>query len=45
MTGTMRAARFHADTGTNVLEDVPIPSPGPGEVLVKVAFCGSAIRI
>ncbi len=40
MTGTMRAARFHADTGTNVLEDVPIPSPGPGEVLVKVAFCG-----
>jgi D-arabinose 1-dehydrogenase-like Zn-dependent alcohol dehydrogenase len=22
------------------LEDVPIPEPGPGEVLVKVAFCG-----
>ncbi|AKE88853.1 MULTISPECIES: zinc-binding dehydrogenase [Rhodococcus] len=40
MTETMRAARFHADTRTNVLEDVPIPSPGPGEVLVKVAFCG-----
>ena len=22
------------------MEDVPIPEPGPGEVLVKVAFCG-----
>ncbi|WP_114720946.1 zinc-binding dehydrogenase [Rhodococcus sp. AG1013] len=36
----MRAARFHAVTKTNVVEDVPIPEPGPGEVLVKVAFCG-----
>ena len=36
----MRAERFYADTKTVVLEDVPIPSPGPGEVLVKVAFCG-----
>lgn len=36
----MRAARFHADTKTVVLEDVPIQDPGPGEVLVKVAFCG-----
>ncbi len=41
MTETMRAARFHADTKTNVLEDVPIPTAGgPGEVLVKVEFCG-----
>ncbi|GAA4489415.1 zinc-binding dehydrogenase [Rhodococcus olei] len=40
MAETMRAARFHADTGKNVLEDVPIPEPGPGEVLVEVAFCG-----
>ncbi|MGF7122298.1 D-arabinose 1-dehydrogenase-like Zn-dependent alcohol dehydrogenase [Rhodococcus sp. BE178] len=23
-----------------MVEDVPIPEPGPGEVLVKVAFCG-----
>jgi D-arabinose 1-dehydrogenase-like Zn-dependent alcohol dehydrogenase len=36
----MRAERFYADTKTVVLEDVPIPAPGPGEVLVKVAFCG-----
>src|ERR1700753_3853658 len=40
MTSTMRAERFHADTKTIALEDVPIPEPGPGEVLVKVAFCG-----
>ena len=37
---TMRAERFYADTKTVVLEDVPIPKPGDGEVLVKVAFCG-----
>jgi hypothetical protein len=36
----MRAERFHADTKSVVVEDVPIPEPGPGEVLVKVAFCG-----
>lgn len=36
----MRAERFYADTKRVVLEDVPIPEPGPGEVLVKVAFCG-----
>lgn len=40
MGSRMRAERFYADTKTVVLEDVPIPSPGPGEVLVKVAFCG-----
>ncbi|RVW06439.1 zinc-binding dehydrogenase [Rhodococcus spongiicola] len=40
MAETMRAARFHADTKTNVVEDVPIPEPGPGEVLVKIAYCG-----
>lgn len=39
-TGTMRAQRFYADTKTFAVEDVPIPEPGPGEVLVKVAFCG-----
>lgn len=37
---TMRAERFYADTKTVVVEDVPVPEPGPGEVLVKVAFCG-----
>jgi len=40
MAETMRAERFYADTKTVALEDVPIPHPGPGEVLVKVAFCG-----
>lgn len=37
---TMRAERFYADTKTIAVEDVPIPEPGEGEVLVKVAFCG-----
>ena len=36
----MRAERFYADSKTIAVEDVPIPEPGPGEVLVKVAFCG-----
>ncbi|HEX7825268.1 MAG TPA: zinc-binding dehydrogenase, partial [Mycobacterium sp.] len=40
MATTMRAQRFYADSKTVVVEDVPIPEPGPGEVLVKVAFCG-----
>jgi D-arabinose 1-dehydrogenase-like Zn-dependent alcohol dehydrogenase len=40
MAPTMRAERFYADTKKVALEDVPIPKPGPGEVLVKVAFCG-----
>ncbi|AGC60441.1 zinc-dependent alcohol dehydrogenase [Mycobacterium liflandii 128FXT] len=40
MAATMRAERFYADSKTVVLEDVPIPEPGPGEVLVKVAYCG-----
>src|ERR1700751_2492752 len=40
MASTMRAERFYADTKKVALEDVPIPEPGPGEVLVKVAFCG-----
>lgn len=40
MTTTMRAERFYSDSKRVELEDVPIPEPGPGEVLVKVAFCG-----
>ena len=40
MAETMRAERFYADTKSVVIEDVPIPEPGSGEVLVKVAFCG-----
>ncbi|GLP79797.1 zinc-binding dehydrogenase [Mycobacterium antarcticum] len=40
MAETMRAQRFHADSRTIAVEDVPIPELGQGEVLVKVAFCG-----
>src|SRR6476646_9850411 len=40
MADTMRAQRFYADSKTIAVEDIPIPEPGPGEVLVKVAFCG-----
>lgn len=40
MVDTMRAQRFYADSKRITVEDVPIPEPGPGEVLVKVAFCG-----
>jgi D-arabinose 1-dehydrogenase-like Zn-dependent alcohol dehydrogenase len=40
MAETMRAERFYADSKTIAVEDVPVPEPGPGEVLVKVAFCG-----
>jgi D-arabinose 1-dehydrogenase-like Zn-dependent alcohol dehydrogenase len=36
----MRAARFDAATGTLSVQDVPVPRPGPGEVVVKVAACG-----
>jgi D-arabinose 1-dehydrogenase-like Zn-dependent alcohol dehydrogenase len=40
MVETMRAQRFYADTRSIAVEDVPIPEPAQGEVLVKVAFCG-----
>ncbi len=36
----MKAAVFHAPRKPLVLEDVPAPEPGPGEVLVRVASCG-----
>src|SRR5258705_11866947 len=36
----MRAERFYAESKTIAVEDIPIPEPGPGEVLVKVAYCG-----
>lgn len=37
---TMRAQRLDTTTRTFEVTDVPVPEPGPGEVLVKVAFCG-----
>ena len=36
----MLAARFHASDRSLTVEDVPIPEPGPLEVLVKVEACG-----
>jgi 2-desacetyl-2-hydroxyethyl bacteriochlorophyllide A dehydrogenase len=36
----MRAAVFQAAGQPLSLKEVPIPSPGPGEVLVKVESCG-----
>lgn len=37
---TMLAERFHAATREVTLEEVPVPRPGPGQVLIRVAFCG-----
>jgi (R,R)-butanediol dehydrogenase/meso-butanediol dehydrogenase/diacetyl reductase len=39
MTATMRAARWHGRGDVRV-EDVPVPRPGPGEVLLRVSWCG-----
>ena len=36
----MRAARFDAASGELSVQDVPVPEPGPGEVLVRVEACG-----
>ena len=41
MTG-MLALRAYSRTDTLVLEDIPIPTPGPSEVLVKVVAAGLA---
>lgn len=40
MVKTMRAAVVHAFGQPLVLEEVPIPVPGPGEVLVKIISTG-----
>jgi propanol-preferring alcohol dehydrogenase len=40
MEKTMRAAVVHAFGEPLVIEEVPVPVPGPGEVLVQVAACG-----
>jgi threonine dehydrogenase-like Zn-dependent dehydrogenase len=36
----MRAARFRAASRSLAVEDVPVPTAGPGEVLVRVHACG-----
>ena len=33
----MRAARLHRYGEALVVEDVPTPAPGPGQVLIRVA--------
>jgi D-arabinose 1-dehydrogenase-like Zn-dependent alcohol dehydrogenase len=40
MSDTMLAERFYGDTKKITLEEIPIPEPGPGQVLIKVAYCG-----
>lgn len=40
MAKTMKAAVVHALGGKLSIEDVPIPTPGPGEVLVKIVATG-----
>jgi hypothetical protein len=37
---TMKAAVVKQFGKPLVIEDVPVPQPGPGEVLVKVKACG-----
>ena len=36
----MKAAVFHGAGEPLRIEDIPVPEPGPGDVLVKVAACG-----
>ena len=40
MSTTMLAERFDTRTRQVRLEQIPVPEPGPGEVLIKVAYCG-----
>ncbi len=40
MSKTMRAQRLNTQTKQFAVEDVPIPEPGRGQALVKIAFCG-----
>jgi len=37
----MKAAVFHGSESGLRIEDIPIPSVGPGQILVKVAACGA----
>lgn len=40
MRSTMMAERFDSRRGEIAVKEVPVPTPGPGEVLIKVAYCG-----
>src|SRR4051812_14912746 len=39
MERTMRAARWHGRGDVRV-EDVPVPRPGPDDVVLRVGWCG-----
>lgn len=44
----MRAARLHAYGKPLVIDDVPRPTPGPGQVVIRVegaGFCHSDLHI
>jgi 6-hydroxycyclohex-1-ene-1-carbonyl-CoA dehydrogenase len=36
----VKAAVFHGPGRPLTIEDIPVPEPGPGEVLVRIAACG-----
>ena len=36
----MKALTFNPTNDTFAIRDLPVPTPGPGDVLVKVAACG-----
>ncbi len=40
MPDMMLAERFYAEGRRVTVEEIPIPEPGPGQVRVKVAYCG-----
>ena len=40
MTKTMKAAVVHGFGRPLTIDDITIPDPGPGELLVKVIACG-----
>ncbi|MFD8705772.1 zinc-binding dehydrogenase [Kitasatospora sp. NPDC059648] len=40
MTATMLAGRLDVTKGAFAVEEVPVPAPGPGEVLIKVEAAG-----
>lgn len=40
MTGTMRAARLHEPGKPFRIDEVPVPDPGPDDVVVAVRACG-----
>jgi alcohol dehydrogenase, propanol-preferring len=40
MTKTMKAVVVHGFGRSLTIDDIPIPDPGPGELLVKVIACG-----